>query len=68
MTLPIPEGRDLKGAERILCLEVLQLAGSITRAAELLGITALALKRRIVRHQIDWPPVSSSKCRLAASK
>ncbi|TPV94790.1 MAG: hypothetical protein B7733_13335 [Myxococcales bacterium FL481] len=46
---------DLAEAERILCEEALRSAGSIVEAARLLGITRHALKRRIVRHSIEWP-------------
>jgi DNA-binding NtrC family response regulator len=46
---------NLAEAERKLCEEALRSAGSIVEAANLLGITRHALKRRIVKHQIEWP-------------
>ena len=46
---------NLATAERKLCEEALTSAGSIVDAANLLGITRHALKRRIVKHQIEWP-------------
>ena len=44
----------LVAAERRLCQEALQRAGSIVGAAELLGLTRHAVKRRIVKHNIRW--------------
>ncbi|MFV8750333.1 helix-turn-helix domain-containing protein [Nannocystaceae bacterium ST9] len=49
------ESLNLADAERKLCEEALRTAGSIVEAANLLGITRHALKRRIVKHQIEWP-------------
>ena len=46
---------NLASAERKLCEEALTSAGSIVDAANLLGITRHALKRRILKHQIEWP-------------
>lgn len=46
---------NLATVERTLCLEALSSAGTICDAAELLGITRHALKRRILKHQIEWP-------------
>lgn len=46
---------NLADAERKLCEEALVSAGSIVEAANLLGITRHALKRRIVKHAIEWP-------------
>jgi hypothetical protein len=46
---------NLSDAERKLCEEALVAGGSIVEAANLLGITRHALKRRIVKHQIEWP-------------
>ena len=46
---------NLADAERKLCEEALVTAGSIVEAANLLGITRHALKRRIIKHQIEWP-------------
>ncbi|HFE45108.1 MAG TPA: hypothetical protein ENJ18_06380, partial [Nannocystis exedens] len=49
------ETLNLADAERLLCEEALTEAGSIVEAANLLGITRHALKRRIIKHKIDWP-------------
>lgn len=49
------ESLNLADAERKLCEEALVAAGSIVEAANLLGITRHALKRRITKHQIEWP-------------
>lgn len=46
---------NLADAERKLCDEALVKAGSIVDAANLLGITRHALKRRIIKHNIEWP-------------
>lgn len=50
------EDLNLRKAERTLCQTALQKAGSIVEAAQLLGITRHALKRRMIKHQIEWPP------------
>ncbi len=50
------ESLNLADAERKLCEEALRSGGSIVEAASLLGITRHALKRRIIKHQIEWPP------------
>lgn len=50
------EELNLRKAERRLCEEALAMAGSIVEAAQLLGITRHALKRRIIKHDIEWPP------------
>ncbi|RMG94116.1 MAG: hypothetical protein D6705_16860 [Deltaproteobacteria bacterium] len=47
---------NLHKAERLLCERALAEAGTIVEAAKLLGITRHALKRRIVKHGIEWPP------------
>lgn len=49
------ESYKLHEAERLLCEEALTAAGSIVEAANLLGITRHALKRRIIKHRIEWP-------------
>jgi len=51
------EDLNLRTAERTLCETALQKAGSIIEAAQLLGITRHALKRRMVKHHIEWPTV-----------
>ena len=50
------EDLNLRKAERTLCQTALHKAGSIVEAAQLLGITRHALKRRMIKHQIEWPP------------
>lgn len=58
--LPTPitlDTLDLRAAERLLCERALQDAGTIVVAAELLGITRHALKRRIIKLNIAWPPL-----------
>ena len=49
------ESLNLADAERKLCEQALNAAGSIVEAANLLGITRHALKRRIIKHRIEWP-------------
>lgn len=56
LTLP---SLDLAAAEKALVEEALRRAGSICDAAELLGITRHATKRRITKHRITWPTSSS---------
>ncbi|MEZ4451818.1 MAG: hypothetical protein R3B09_20310 [Nannocystaceae bacterium] len=46
---------NLNAVERLMCVEALTTAGSIVDAAALLGITRHALKRRIIKHRIEWP-------------
>lgn len=45
---------NLVTADRLLTEEALRRAGTIHGAAELLGITRHALKRRIIKHGIRW--------------
>ena len=49
------ETLNLNDVERMLCVDALNTAGTIIEAASLLGITRHALKRRIIKHQIEWP-------------
>ena len=49
------ESFNLADAEKRLCTEALNIAGTIVEAATLLGITRHALKRRIIKHDIEWP-------------
>lgn len=56
----ILEDLNLNAAERMLCVEALNAAGSIVEAAQLLGITRHALKRRIIKHRIEWPRPNST--------
>ena len=51
----ILDSYNLLAAERRLCVEALDTAGSIVDAAALLGITRHALKRRIIKLRIEWP-------------
>lgn len=50
------ESLNLHAAERLLCEQALLKTGSIVEAAKLLGITRHALKRRIVKLRLAWPP------------
>lgn len=50
------EDLNLRKAEQLLCSQALNRAGSIVEAAHLLGITRHALKRRMIKHRIEWPP------------
>ena len=50
----IIEAFTLEAAERRLCVEALTLAGNIVGAAQILGITRHALKRRIIKLGIEW--------------
>jgi len=45
---------NLAAAERRLCVAALAHAGNIVGAAQLLGITRHALKRRIIKFEIQW--------------
>jgi transcriptional regulator with PAS, ATPase and Fis domain len=56
----IVEDFNLENAERRLCLEALNQGGNIVNAAKLLGITRHALKRRIIKLEIAWPPPGGS--------
>jgi len=47
---------NLQDAERLLCAKALEVSGSIVEAAKLLGVTRHALKRRIIKHRLVWPP------------
>jgi hypothetical protein len=49
------ESFNLADAEKQLCTDALAHAGTIVDAAGLLGITRHALKRRIIKHDIEWP-------------
>ncbi len=69
MNQPTPtiilEDLNLEAAERRLCVATLDLAGNIVGAAQLLGITRHALKRRMIKLRIDRP--QTSPIELAAS-
>jgi transcriptional regulator with GAF, ATPase, and Fis domain len=51
----ILEAFNLEAAERRLCEEALDLATNIVGAAQILGITRHALKRRILKLGLEWP-------------
>ncbi|MCB9568832.1 MAG: hypothetical protein H6710_16720 [Myxococcales bacterium] len=67
---------NLHAVERMLCVEALNTAGTIVDAANLLGITRHALKRRIIKHNIEWParrpigvePAANQATSLSASE
>ncbi|MCX4247210.1 helix-turn-helix domain-containing protein [Paraliomyxa miuraensis] len=59
------EDLNLRKAERLLCQQALTRAGSIVEAAQLLGITRHALKRRMIKHRIDWPAANQSSASLS---
>ena len=66
---PMPillEDLNLRTAERTLCETALEKAGSIVEAAQLLGITRHALKRRMIKHHIEWPAVPPRDARLGS--
>lgn len=44
-----------QNAEKALCEEALRRGGSIVEASALLGMTRHGLKRRIIKHRIEWP-------------
>ena len=46
---------NLVAAEQELCIAALDAGGGIVPAARLRGVTCLALKRRILKHNIEWP-------------
>ena len=58
MKTPLPpitlEAFNLEAAERRLVTEALNRAGNIVGAAQILGITRHALKRRIIKLEIPW--------------
>lgn len=59
------EDFNLAAAERRLCVAALDLAGNMVGAAQLLGITRHALKRRMIKHRIDWPSAQQREARPA---
>lgn len=46
---------NLEVAERALCVEALCQAGSIVEAAQLLGVSRGALRRKLLKYRIEWP-------------
>jgi DNA-binding NtrC family response regulator len=59
------EDFNLAAAERRLCLAALEQGGNIVNAAKLLGITRHAMKRRIIKLGITWPPQPTSPVQTA---
>ncbi len=59
----ILEDFNLEAMERRLCVLALDFAGNIIGAAQILGITRHALKRRIIKHRIDWSRSGSTPAR-----
>lgn len=57
----ILEDFNLEAAERRLCVEALDFATNIVGAAQILGITRHALKRRILKLGIEWPRVKPAE-------
>lgn len=56
MSLPIViESYNLQESERRICTAALHAGDGITEGARLLGISRHALKRRIVKLNIQWP-------------
>lgn len=60
------EDLDLHKAERLLCQIALARGGSIVEAAQLLGITRHALKRRMTKYRIEWPPAPQAVAHSSA--
>lgn len=54
------EDLNLRKAERLLCQQALTRAGSIVEAAQILGITRHALKRRMIKHRIELPSATQA--------
>ncbi|MBX7084639.1 MAG: hypothetical protein K1X88_35875 [Nannocystaceae bacterium] len=61
------EDLNLRKAEKMMCMQALEKGGSIVEAALLLGITRHALKRRMIKHRIDWPSAQERESRQADS-
>ena len=63
LVIPLEPGSPLNSntAERKLVVGALEAAGDIIHAALLLGITRHALKRRIIKHRIEWPRSSNPR-------
>lgn len=52
---------NLDAAERELCLAALRQSTTLPGAADLLGITRHGLRRRMVKHGIDWDRATRKK-------
>lgn len=62
-TITIPN-LNLLSAEKTMCEEALRRSeGNLVVAADLLGVTRHALRRRIIKHEIQWSRVVSSSAR-----
>lgn len=51
----ILDNLNLESAEKLLCAKALEETGTIVEAAQLLGCTRGQLKRKIIKHKIEWP-------------
>jgi len=61
-TLSLPlEDLNLEAAERRMCIAALEVAGNIVGAAQLLGITRHALKRRMIKLDLDRPTTTAAR-------
>jgi transcriptional regulator with GAF, ATPase, and Fis domain len=60
LSLPL-EDLNLEAAERRMCIAALEVAGNIVGAAELLGITRHALKRRMIKLDLDLPKATVAR-------
>lgn len=59
LTVHLPSGYNLKEAEHLLCKDALEKSDYVLiRAAELLGITRHAVKRRMKKFGIEVPQTS----------
>ena len=52
--IPCLESLNLRDAEIALCEAAIKTTANLVEAAAKLGITRHALKRRIIKHNIDW--------------
>lgn len=52
---------NLQSAVRAMCVEALDIAGSVKGAAAILKITRHSLQRRIEKLDIEWPPPESEE-------
>jgi DNA-binding NtrC family response regulator len=60
LSLPL-EDLNLEAAERQMCIAALEVAGNIVGAAQLLGITRHALKRRMIKLDLDRPRTTAAR-------
>lgn len=65
MARPLPtitlDAFNLAAAERRLCVAALEVAGNIVGAAQLLGTTRHALKRRMIKLRIHPPGAAAAR-------